>query len=184
MNTFTIALVASLISHESYWKVLLITAVAVVIELLINAFVAFTVAKILPKKCFDNNKKLYKVSSKEVKIYEFFKIKKWKDKIWELGKTNGFSKSKVDDPKNPEYIARFIEESNIGILDHLCSIFFGFLVVLCVPVRFMLTIGCPVGFVSLFLNLLPIAVLRYNKVKLERIYNHLSSKTAEVNNGK
>ena len=39
-----------------------------------------------------------------MKIYNKLKVKKWKDKIPEIGHFTGFRKNKISDPKNPEYI--------------------------------------------------------------------------------
>ena len=69
--------------------------------------IAFTISK-FPNKWFGKDNKLYHVTKKHQKVYEFFGIRKWKDKAWELGGLGGFSKSKVLNPSEPEYIERFL----------------------------------------------------------------------------
>jgi len=142
---------------------------AVIIEIGIDAVIA-TVIHALPNKWFDIGNRFYEVGKKERVFYDRLKIKTWKDKVLELGSLNGFSKSKVKDPNDPNYIKMFIIECNKGVLIHLVIMFAGFLILLFPTPKYFLRIGLTVAVVNLFLNLLPTMVLRYNTPKLKIAY--------------
>ena len=40
----------------------------------------------------------------EQELYKKLKVRRWKDKVWELGGLGGFSKKKLADPSDPKYI--------------------------------------------------------------------------------
>jgi len=136
-----------------------------VVEVAINGVFAWLVHS-LPKKWFLPEHKFFKVHRSERKFYEKIGIKKWKDKVWELGALGGFRKNKINDPTNPDYFTLFLIESNKGIMVHIAGVFVGFLCILLYP-AYVLTIGLPASIVGVFLNVLPIFVLRYNIPKLE-----------------
>lgn len=145
----------------------------VFIVVFVNVFVALFVG-VLPRKWF--KKQIFPVTTKEQKFYEKIKIKKWKDKVWELGWLGGFSKSKIKNPSDKDYIGRFIEESNKGMLDHFLRIIFGFCIVLIFP-KYVWSVCVPIALVNTFLNFLPIMILRYNLPKLIAIKQRLNNKS-------
>ena len=155
------------------WAVILMTLATTVFEFAIDGLFAIIVNK-LPNKWFDMDKKHFQVSKRCQKFYEKLKIKKWKDKVWELGGLGGFRKNKINEPDNPEYIRRFIIESNKGIVTHRIGYFVGFLGMLLFPLKYALVIGLPVAIVNLFLNILPTMVLRYNIPKLHTAHKRLT----------
>ena len=137
-------------------------------------FITPVVVLLLPRKWFGVNNKLFTVSNKERKFYEKIHIRKWKDKVWELGgMAGGFSKSKVADPHSKEYIQTFIIESHKGLLDHFLRICFGFFDIILYP-RYVWTVGVPVALVNVALNSMSSMVLRYNLPKLKIAYARLS----------
>ena len=87
--------------------------------------VCATVVHFMKNTWFDDKHRIFQVSKREKKFYEKLGIKSWKDKVWELGGMGGFSKSKMTDPNNPEYLWRFIIENNKGILVHILCIMIG-----------------------------------------------------------
>ena len=137
----------------------------VIVEIAINGLFAWIVHS-LPNKWFLPEHKFFKVFKCERKFYEKIGIKKWKDKVWELGALGGFRKNKINDPTNPDYFTLFLIESNKGIMVHLVGVFVGFLCILLYP-AYIWTIGFPASVVGVFLNILPIFILRYNIPKLE-----------------
>lgn len=137
----------------------------VAVEILIDGILAFLV-HLLPTKWFLPENKIFKVSRNERKFYEKIGIKKWKDKVWELGALGGFRKNKISDPSNPDYFTEFLMESNKGILVHILGIFCGFLCILLYP-AYALSIGLPASIVGVLLNIMPLFILRYNIPKLE-----------------
>ena len=143
--------------------VVMTTAVEIVVQIVFAYCVEY-----LPNKWFGSGK--VNVSKGETRFYEKIGIKKWKDKVLELGGANGFSKKKIDNPNSPEYLHKYIVEAQKGIVCHIVCILISFFVVFVLPLKYALRIGVPVGFVSLILNLLPIFILRYNLPKLEIAY--------------
>lgn len=153
-----------------WWKIILIVIAEVVIVIAIDGLFATVVRWFLPKKWFGVNNDRFCASKKERKILEKLGIKKWKDKVIELGFFTSFRKNKISDPKSKEYVERYILEANYGTLVHLSGMIFGFLVILICPPSLRLTVGLPVGIVNLFVNWLSFAILRYNLPKLFALY--------------
>ncbi len=149
--------------------VILATIGTTVFQFAIDGLFAIIINK-LPNKWFAVDKKCFQVSKKTQRFYEKLKIKKWKDKVWELGGLGGFRKNKLSDPDNPEYLERFIIESNKGIVTHRIGYFVGFLGIFLIPLKYALVIGIPVALVNLFLNILSTMILKYNLPKLHTVY--------------
>lgn len=145
----------------------------VIIEIIIDGLFASIVNKVFPSKWFNENNPHFKVSKKQQRFYDKLKIKKWKDLLPELGGLGGFSKSKLKDSSDPEYIRQFIIENNKGVITHIDGMIFGFLLVALFPFRFALMITIPVSIVNFVLNIFPTMALKYNTPKLQIIYQHL-----------
>lgn len=163
----------------SLWFVVLMVVATTAFQFAIDGVFAFVIAR-LPNRFFGLGKKCFKVSNKTQRFYEKLQIKKWKDKVWELGKTNGFSKSKLDQPKNSAYIERFIIECNKGVVVHRVGYFVGFLGIFLFPLKYAFAIGVPIALVNLFLNALPTMILRYNVPKLTAVYERLKLRESKV----
>lgn len=149
----------------SWWLLALMIIASIIAVVLIDAVFAW-LPTALPEKCYKSDKGLYGSSKRRMRFYEKLGIKKWKDRIWELGSLNGFSKAAVTEPDNPAYFDRFILESKIGILCHFLGGVFGFCVIFILPIEYALVIGVPVGFVNLVINMMSFMVLKYNLPKL------------------
>ena len=135
---------------------------------IIDTFFAILIG-LLPRQWFSVKNAFFYVSKKEQKFYEHLGIRKWKDKVWELGGLGGFSKRKIKDSKNPEYFKRFIIESNRGVTEHILGSIFGFTIIFQYP-RYIWSIGLPISLLNLILNILPTMILRYNLPKLRAVY--------------
>jgi hypothetical protein len=109
-------------------------------------------------------------------------VKVWKDKVWELGWLGGFSKKKVLNPEEPEYVERFIIESNKGVVDHIIGMIAGFSVIFLFPIKYMWIMCVPVGLVNLVLNYMPVMILRYNTPKLQTLYKRAVRNKERKNN--
>lgn len=127
----------------------------------------------MPDRWFGTENRLYRVSKGEQELYKKLKVRRWKDKVWELGGLGGFSKKKLADPSDPKYIEKFIMECNKGVLTHRLSYPIGFLAMLTLPNICAFTVALPVAVVNLFLNILPTLVLRYNTPKLHAMLKRL-----------
>ena len=142
---------------------------SVLCEMVIDLILA-GISECFPQKWVSPDCKFYQAGKKERRFYEKIGIKKWKDKVLELGILAGFRKNKIRDKNSPEYIHKFLVESNKGINTHILNIVFGFLVIFCIPLKYWLVISIPVAVVNAILGLLPILILRYNIPKLKVAY--------------
>ena len=159
------------------WNIVLCVSVSVVAAIAIDSVFATIVRWLCPKKWFSVDKERWAAKKKECRFYEKLGIKKWKDKVIELGFLTGFRKNKIADPNNNEYVGRYIVEANYGIGVHIACMIFGYLVCLVFPAHWY-SIGLPVGFVGMVLNLLSFMILRYNLPKLRTLYR-INLKRAE-----
>ncbi len=164
-----VAIVSTIVAFSmslKFLSVLGFTALAVVIVVAIDGLTA-GLCRLLPKRCVIDEKSFYKVSAKEKKFYEKIKIRKWKDKVPEIGQFTGFRKNKLEDPKSVEYIDRFLMEINYGELGHFVSMFTSFLLLLFFPVyHAWFAIAIPVAIVSMLMNIPSFMILRYTSYKL------------------
>lgn len=123
----------------------------------------------LPDRLFGIDSPHFAVSEAERRLYNKLGVRRWKDKVWELGSLGGFSKKTLASPESAEYIERFIIECNKGVVTHRLSYPIGFLAMLFVPSPLTLTVALPTAAVNLILNVLPTIVLRYNTPKLKAL---------------
>lgn len=161
------------------WKIIVCVFVTILAVFAVDAVIAFLVKK-LPEAWFKKNG-VFKIFKWEKKYYQGIGIKKWKDKIPEWGKLANFSKKKLVDPTNNEYVAKFIVECKYGEVIHFLSMLLGFSVIFVCPLRMWLNIGFPVGFINALLNYPSFCILRYNRPKLETIYKMNLRKQARAN---
>ena len=161
---------------EPWYMYLIMTVAAVAASFLIDALVAL-VGRRLPKRWMDPNKKIFTTSKKEIAFYEKIGVRKWKDKIPELGGFTSFHKNKLSDPWNNEYVERYMLEACYGVIIHLFSPFFGFLIILLDYKMYTgwswmwLTIMLPIAIVNGILILLPAFILKYNLPKLKMLWD-------------
>lgn len=176
--TFDI-LVMCPIMNVSPWFFVLAVLASTVYQVAVDGLFAFICERIPAKWVKD--KKFFEVSKREQRFYEKLGIKKWKDKVLELGSLGGFSKSKIDDPNNPEYAEKFLIESYKGEVDHIIGMIMGFTVIFIFPLKFAWMVGVPVAIVNVFLNLLSTMILRYNTPKLKILHKRaLRNKEKEL----
>ncbi len=145
------------------------TSIDILVVFIIDAIIAFVIRR-LPEKWFDYKYKAFKIFKWERKFYEAIKIKKWKDKIPELGQLTNFKKNKVREPKNSEYLLRYLMECVYGETIHFLSIILGFLILLINP-KCCLYFGLPIAIANGIISYLSFAILRYNRPKLTILYN-------------
>lgn len=145
------------------------TSIDILVVFIIDAIIAFVIRR-LPEKWFVYKYKVFKIFKWERKFYEAIKIKKWKDKIPELGQLTNFKKNKVREPKNSEYLLRYLMECVYGETIHFLSIILGFLILLINP-KCCLYFGLPITIANGIISYLSFAILRYNRPKLTILYN-------------
>ena len=165
----------------SWWHAIVLVISYTLAVIIVDGIFSTIVRRCLPNKWFTQDVKCFIVNKKECKFYEKLGIKKWKDKVLELGMFTSFRKNKIAEPNNNEYIARYIMEANYGIICHIACIIFGFLILFIYP-KYCLTIALPVAIVNLVLNALPTMILRYNLPKLHTIYKYNEKHPKKVEN--
>ena len=149
---------------------------SVALQFALDGIIAVAINK-LPDRLFGVDNPHFNVSGKEKSLYRTLKVRRWKDKVWELGGLGGFSKKRLSDPRDPRYIEQFIIECNKGVLTHRLSYFIGFLAMLTLPSPAAFTIALPAAAVNLYLNVLPTIVLRYNTPKLKSLLIRLKKRS-------
>ncbi len=161
-----------------WWFVIVCVVLCVIYQFAVDGFFAIVIKK-TPDRWYGKDKKIFQVSASEIKFLNFFRVKKWKEKVWELGGLGGFRKNKILEPQNPEYVEKFITETNKGVVIHWIGVFVGYTAIVAFPFRFALTICLPIAFVNMVLNFLPIMVLRYNIPKLLKLQKFLDRKKVQ-----
>ena len=136
--------------------------------------------RLTPDKYYSVDNPHFDVSDKSQRLYGKLQVRRWKDKVWELGGLGGFSKKRLYQPNNPEYIEKFIIECNRGVVTHRLIYPVGFLAMMTVNGLCAITIAFPVAIVNLILNILPTIVLRYNTPSLKRLLSHMKRKQEET----
>lgn len=155
-----------------WYYVILAVIWCIALQFALDGGLAIIINK-MPNRWFLPDNPAYDVSKFEKELYKKLQVRRWKDKIWELGGLGGFSKKSFVEPNNPEYVERFIIECNKGVLTHRLSYPIGFLAMLTLNLECALTIALPVAIVNLVLNVLPTLALRYNTPKLKSALKRL-----------
>ena len=158
---------AGVCTARLYFKLTLTTSLGVIAVIAIDGFLAF-IARRLPERWFSPDVALFNVTKRERLIYRRLKINRWKSLVPELGCFTGFHKDKVREPSSAEYIARFITESNYGVLGHILGAVLGFAIIF-IP-KLPLSVSLPIAEVNFILNILPTMILRFNTPPLKRLY--------------
>lgn len=156
--------------------------ISVVAVIAIDAITATVVRWLLPENWFNGRNEFFAAGKSERLFLEKIGIKKWKDRIPELGSFTSFRKNKIQDPKNNEYVQRYITEANYGVAVHVAGIIFGFSIVFILPLDRCLFFGIPVAIVNAVYNGLSLAILRYNLPKLHQLYRINEKRAARVAN--
>ena len=153
----------------SFWFILGAVLINVVAVIAVDGLFAFFIRR-LPEKWFGHERRFFQVSAKEKKFYEKLKIRKWKDKVPELGQFTNFHKNKVAEPRNNAYLERYMLEAAYGEVIHLAGCFLGFVIIFFYPLKYWLCFGFPVAVINLIMNILPYFILRYNFYKMKVLY--------------
>lgn len=137
----------------------------------IDAAVALITRFSIPENKMNPFLRYFDVSRQKRQFYEKLGIRKWKDIIPESGKyLVGFAKDKIAEPDNNEYLLKFLRETCYAEIMHTLSLFLGFLTLIFLPYK--LTIVLPAAVINAFLQLLPVLVQRYNRQRIEILYNY------------
>ena len=158
--------------------ILLAVFVCTAMQFTLDGAIAILI-RLTPDSWYGSDNSHFDVSDLEIKLYTRIGVRRWKDKVLELGFLGGFSKKSVKEPNNPEYVERFIVECNRGVVTHRLSYFIGFLAMLTFDDVRAFTVAIPVACVNLVLNVLPTVVLRFNTPKLKCLLSLLERRIAK-----
>ena len=155
-------------------ELILYTIFSVILVIIIDGLTA-SIIHHLPKKWFDYNKLYLRTYNWERKFFNFIKIKKWKDKIPEIGAlTCDFGKDKINEINNPDYIYDFIIETGYAEIIHNLSCLLGFLLIIILPHKYWYFISLPIAIINVGFNILSALIQRYNRPKLVILYKRMN----------
>lgn len=158
---------------------LLCTAIGIIAIIVADGVEALVIRRLTPKKWYAPESRAFTVSECERKLYKKMKIKKWKDRVPELGVFTGFSKSEIKSSDDTEYLGRFLLESNYGVIIHLANALLGFVIAF-IPFCSAPSIWIPIYAVNFILSILPVFILRYTSCTLLKLYKKsLRTKTSQ-----
>lgn len=163
----------NIIFRTAPWYYVVIAVVwCTALQFALDGVIAIIINK-LPDRWFGVDHSAFRVTEAERSLYQKLKVRRWKDKVWELGGLGGFSKKSLQEPNDPRHIEKFIIACNKGVVTHRLSYPIGFLAMLTLRNICSFTIALPVAIVNLYLNILPTIVLRYNTPKLKALLARL-----------
>ena len=143
------------------------------------AVVVVIIVRLMPRRLYNPENKIFAVRKGENKIFERLNVKKWKEKIPEAGKTGGFARDHIYDPRNPDYIKKYIIEGCIAEALHTLSIIWGFVALFFIPRNLILPMGVPLTLFNFFIHFFPMLIQRYMRPRLLRTLERLTKAQAE-----
>lgn len=165
-------LACSYISNKPVGEMMLYLLFAICICGFSSAIIML-LTRILPKGVFSPYRKRFRNFEKESRLYQRINVKKWKDKVPELGRLTGFAKNTLSQPNDMEYMYRFLIENCIAESVHGFSILSGLLLFVFIPLKYLWTITFPIFILNTLLHILPVIIQRYLRPKMLKIYNRL-----------
>lgn len=138
------------------------------------AIIVAILVRIIPRGFYNPKNKLFAVRKNEDKLFEKLNVKKWKEKIPEAGKTGGFARDHLYDPRNPDYIKKYIIEGCIAEALHLLSIIWGVAALFLLPKHLILPMGIPLSVFNFFIHIFPMLIQRYMRPRLLKTLERLT----------
>ena len=174
-SNLILSVLGILLTEYPWWQVVLTFLASTVAVIALDGLTAWLI-RLLPERWFSAPRHLGG-TRREIRLYRGLGIRKWKEKIPELGCFTSFSKSRVERPSDGAYLARYIMECNYGVVIHLVNAAVGFVLLALCPLRPIWLFSLPVALINGLLSLLPVLVLRYNLPKLCYLYERTRRKT-------
>ena len=148
---------------------------SVIMPFFVNAYVLVVLGVVallmrifIPRRFWNANKKMFYVSKKEIDFYNKLEIKKWKERVPEMGCSSGFPKNEIKSLEK-DYLWRFLQENCYAEFMHYVVAILGFTVVFFLE-GFDFIFATPILLANVILNIIPSIIQRYNRVKLKNIY--------------
>ena len=136
--------------------------------LVILGILAVGMRLIIPKRVWNYKNRFFKVNKNQANRLVKIGIKKWKDKVPDLGWTAGFSKSTMKSTE-VNYLEKFLQETCFAEGLHLTAGILGLTALFVFPARDIF-ITLPIVLVNLILHILPCLIQRYTRFRLTHVY--------------
>lgn len=169
-TTVSSVLVARAAGDVPMWHAALSPMTVNIYLLVLLGAVSLLMRVLIPKRFWNGHRECFRVKGWEMSFYKKIRIKKWKDKIPEMGRTGGFPKDHLRSA-DPVYLERFISETCFGEWMHFTAGVVGFSALLFYPLSDLFFV-LPILIVNFFLHLLPCLIQRYNRYRLLRLCRH------------
>ena len=140
----------------------------------ILAFLSVALRFVFPKRWLNYQNRYFKIRDDEPEKFQKLKVKKWKDKVPEMGCAGGFAKDKLKS-LDQNYLAKFLKETCFAEILHNLAAIFGFTVLFFFPIKHYYFV-LPMLFVNVFLHLLPCLIQRQTRYRLSKVYEFQKSK--------
>lgn len=143
---------------------------------LVPSLIPAILIRLLPKKWFNPDNNIYNVNKKESNFLIKLGIKKWKDKVPELGKLVNFKKDKIYDVNNPKYLEKFLIETCYAETLHILCIVTALVAMFFMPNGCFWNIAFPIAIVYSVYNIPSILIQRFNRPRLKVQLKYLTKK--------
>ena len=130
--------------------------------------------RLLPKRLYNPFAKFYQTRPWQTNACLALGVRRWKDKVPELGKIGGFSKDHIDS-LNPDYLYHFLQEAAFGEAEHLVSAMMSWTIFF-IPMPYRLTVGIPYCVLNIVLNMMSAMIKRYLRPKMMAVYRRQKMK--------
>lgn len=140
--------------------------------IMLPAVIFLFVGRILPKSWFSEKRKIFHIGKIKKKFCEIVNVKSWKDKIPVGGRVAGFRLNKLDNPKDPKYLDRYIYESCFADWLHssLCVwSFVGMAIVGFINVNLILRMALPIAILFCYQNLTSATIQWYMRPRIAKL---------------
>lgn len=167
-------ILSNVFNGADFLPTIIFSALGTVTVIAVDGILAFIIRR-LPKKWFAPENRFFTVSRREKRIYGKLKLKKITAYVPELGGFTGFHKDKLKSTGDKDYLARFLLESNYGVVIHIANAFLGFVIGV-FPFCGGASVWVPVALVNFVLSALPVFILRNNTPPLMFLYKKSANK--------
>lgn len=167
-------IISNVFGGASFLPTVIFSALGTVSVIAVDGITAFIIRR-LPEKWFCADNSVFSVSRREKRVYSRLGVKKLNAVVPELGGFTNFHKDKLESTDDFAYLARFLLESNYGVVIHIVNALFGYLIGF-LPFCGGASVWIPVATVNFALSMLPVFILRNNTPALMYLYKRSASK--------
>lgn len=127
--------------------------------------------RLMPRKLFNENMKIYKVGKIKNKICDITRVKSWKEKLPVGGRVAGFRLNKIE--ANIEYLDRYVYESCFADWLHFVIVVWSLLSMLILPRHLFFNMAFPIAMLFAFQNITSVIIQWYTRPRVIRIRDNL-----------